>query len=83
MPGATLPLVAGVIAPAGGGRTIFVLPWLGQTLVGTTDNDYEGDLERVQPAARTSRTCSTRSNAFFATALAPRTSRARTRACGR
>ena len=41
---------AGAIAPAGGGRTIFVLPWLGQTLVGTTDNDYDGDIERVQPA---------------------------------
>src|SRR5918997_4818388 len=46
-----LPLVGGAVAPAGGGRNIFVLPWLGQTLVGTTDNDYEGDLERVQPAA--------------------------------
>jgi glycine/D-amino acid oxidase-like deaminating enzyme len=41
VPSATLPVVAGAIAPAGGGRTIFVLPWLGQTLIGTTDNDYE------------------------------------------
>src|SRR5918999_1744272 len=48
VPGGVLPVVAGAIAPAGGGRTIFVLPWLGQTLVGTTDNDYEGDLERVR-----------------------------------
>ena len=32
----------GAIVPAGGGRTIFALPWLGRTLVGTTDNDYEG-----------------------------------------
>jgi glycerol-3-phosphate dehydrogenase len=31
---------------AGGG----IMPWLGQTLVGTTDNDYEGDLERVAPS---------------------------------
>jgi glycerol-3-phosphate dehydrogenase len=38
---------AGVIVPAGGGRTVFVLPWLGRTLVGTTDNDYEGPLDHV------------------------------------
>jgi glycerol-3-phosphate dehydrogenase len=43
----TLPVNAGVIVPAGEGRTVFVLPWLGRTLVGTTDNDYEGDLEHV------------------------------------
>ena len=24
-------------------------PWLGQTLIGTTDNDYEGDLDHVAP----------------------------------
>jgi glycerol-3-phosphate dehydrogenase len=47
---ADVPLRAGAIVPAGGGRTIFALPWLGQTLVGTTDNDYEGDLEHVLPA---------------------------------
>jgi glycerol-3-phosphate dehydrogenase len=47
--GDRVPLEAGAIAPAGGGRTIFVLPWLGQTLIGTTDNDYEGDLEHVRP----------------------------------
>jgi glycerol-3-phosphate dehydrogenase len=45
-----LPLEAGVIVPAGGGRTIFVLPWLGRTLVGTTDNDYEGALEHIPPS---------------------------------
>ena len=37
-----LPLNAAAIVPAGQGRTIFALPWLGQTLIGTTDNDYEG-----------------------------------------
>jgi glycerol-3-phosphate dehydrogenase len=41
---------AGVIVPAGGGRGVFVLPWLGRTLVGTTDNDYEGSLEHVPPS---------------------------------
>jgi glycerol-3-phosphate dehydrogenase len=45
-----LPLRAGAIVPAGGGRTIFALPWLGRTLVGTTDNNYEGDLGHVQPS---------------------------------
>jgi glycerol-3-phosphate dehydrogenase len=45
-----LPLNAAAIVPAGGGRTIFALPWLGQTLVGTTDNDYEGSLEHPQPS---------------------------------
>ncbi len=36
---------AAAIVPAGEGRSIFALPWLGQTLIGTTDNDYEGSLE--------------------------------------
>jgi len=68
---ASLPLVAGAIAPAGGNRTIFVLPWLGQTLVGTTDNDYEGDLERVQPAREDIAYLLDAVNAFFATAFGP------------
>jgi glycerol-3-phosphate dehydrogenase len=44
-----LPLVAGAIVPAGGGRSIFALPWLGRALIGTTDNDYEGSLDHVPP----------------------------------
>jgi glycerol-3-phosphate dehydrogenase len=48
---ATLPLTAGAIVPAGGGRAIFALPWLGSTLVGTTDNEYDADdLDHVRPA---------------------------------
>ena len=46
-----LPMGAGAIVPAGAGRTIFVLPWLGQTLIGTTDTDHEGSL-RPRPALR-------------------------------
>jgi glycerol-3-phosphate dehydrogenase len=47
----TLPLAAGAIVPAGGGRAIFALPWLGSTLVGTTDDEYDADdLDHVQPA---------------------------------
>jgi glycerol-3-phosphate dehydrogenase len=45
-----LPLKAGAIVPAGGGRTIFALPWLGRSLIGTTDNDYEGDIDAVHPS---------------------------------
>ncbi len=45
-----LPLVGGAIVPAGAGRTIFALPWLGHALVGTTDNDYEGPLAHVKPS---------------------------------
>lgn len=29
------------------GRLFFVLPWRGQSLVGTTDTDYQGDLDHV------------------------------------
>jgi glycerol-3-phosphate dehydrogenase len=43
-----LPMNAAAVLPAGEERTIFALPWLGQTLVGTTDNDYEGSLEHPQ-----------------------------------
>jgi glycerol-3-phosphate dehydrogenase len=36
--------------PAGGGRAIFALPWLGSTLIGTTDNEYDADdLDHVRP----------------------------------
>jgi glycerol-3-phosphate dehydrogenase len=46
----TLPIEVAAIVPAGDGRTIFALPWLGRTLLGTTDNDYEGSLEHVPPS---------------------------------
>jgi len=71
LPSERLPVVAGAIAPAGGGRTIFVLPWLGQTLVGTTDNDYDGDIERVRPAVEDVAYLLAALNAFFGTELGP------------
>jgi glycerol-3-phosphate dehydrogenase len=71
LPGDRLPVVAGAIAPAGGNRTIFVLPWLGQTLVGTTDNDYEGDLEQVRPSPDDVRYLLDALSAFFDTDLRP------------
>ncbi|HEY6397196.1 MAG TPA: glycerol-3-phosphate dehydrogenase/oxidase, partial [Solirubrobacteraceae bacterium] len=46
-----VPLRAGAIVPAGEGRSVFALPWLGRTLVGTTDDTYTGDIEHVHPAA--------------------------------
>jgi glycerol-3-phosphate dehydrogenase len=47
---ATLPLEAGAIMPLRGGRSIFALPWLGRSLIGTTDSNYEGDIAHVQPS---------------------------------
>ncbi|HEU4904680.1 MAG TPA: glycerol-3-phosphate dehydrogenase/oxidase [Solirubrobacterales bacterium] len=41
---------AACIVPAGENRHIFALPWYGRTLIGTTDNDYDGDIDRPQPA---------------------------------
>ncbi len=41
---------AACIVPAGGERTIFALPWYGRVLVGTTDNDFDGDIDRVPPS---------------------------------
>jgi glycerol-3-phosphate dehydrogenase len=29
------------------GRVFFMIPWYGMTLVGTTDKDYKGDLDRI------------------------------------
>jgi len=64
-----LPLVAGAIVPAGSGRTIFALPWLGRTLVGTTDNDYEGPLAHVRPSEQDVHYLLAAVNEFFATDL--------------
>jgi glycerol-3-phosphate dehydrogenase len=66
-----LPLVGGAIVPAGSGRSIFALPWLGHTLVGTTDNDYEGPLEHIQPSAEDIDYLLEAVNAFFGTTLGP------------
>jgi glycerol-3-phosphate dehydrogenase len=41
---------AAAVVPAGSGRTIFALPWYGRTLIGTTDNDYDGDIAHPRPA---------------------------------
>jgi glycerol-3-phosphate dehydrogenase len=64
-----LPLVGGAIVPAGGGRSIFALPWLGHTLVGTTDNDYEGPLDHIQPSGEDIAYLLEAVNGFFGTEL--------------
>jgi len=64
-----LPLVGGAILPAGAGRTIFALPWLGRTLVGTTDNDYEGPLDHVRPSTEDIDYLLEAVNAFFGATL--------------
>jgi glycerol-3-phosphate dehydrogenase len=69
LPSELLPLRAGVIVPAAGGRTIFVLPWLGRTLVGTTDNDYEGALEHIPPSEEDVAYLLDALNAYFGTSL--------------
>jgi glycerol-3-phosphate dehydrogenase len=40
----TLPLQAALIFPVGDGRVLFAVPWHGHVVVGTTDNDYDGDV---------------------------------------
>ncbi len=65
-----LPLRDGAIVPAGEGRSIFALPWLGSTLIGTTDNDYgEGPLDHIHPAAADIEYLLDATNAFFASSL--------------
>ncbi|MBW3609340.1 MAG: glycerol-3-phosphate dehydrogenase/oxidase, partial [Actinobacteria bacterium] len=70
-----LPLVGGgAIVPAGGGRSIFALPWLGRTLLGTTDNDYEGELDgnhHIPPSEEDITYLLAAANEYFGTALEP------------
>ena len=67
-----LPLTAGAIVPAGEDRTIFALPWLGRSLIGTTDNNYEGELDHVQPSATDIDYLLEAVNEFFGTELCRR-----------
>lgn len=63
-----LKVEAGVIVSVGG-RSIFVLPWLGRVLVGTTDNDYEGELEHIPPSYEDVEYLLDSVNGFFGTSL--------------
>jgi glycerol-3-phosphate dehydrogenase len=61
---------AACIVPAGEGRMIFSLPWYGRTLVGTTDNDFDGDIDHPRPAEADVEYLLNAVNEFFGTALA-------------
>jgi glycerol-3-phosphate dehydrogenase len=56
---------AACIVPAGEDRRIFALPWYGRTLVGTTDNDYDGDIDHPEPGAEDTEYLLDAVNAFF------------------
>ncbi len=60
---------AACIVPAGEGRHIFALPWYGRTLIGTTDNDYDGDIDHPQPAEADVEYLLDAVNAFFGTSV--------------
>jgi glycerol-3-phosphate dehydrogenase len=61
---------AACIVPAGEGRMIFSLPWYGRTLVGTTDNDFEGDTAHPRPADEEVGYLLAAVNDFFGTRIA-------------
>jgi glycerol-3-phosphate dehydrogenase len=60
---------AACIVPAGEGRMIFSLPWYGRTLIGTTDNDFEGDITHPQPGEADVEYLLAAVNDFFGTSL--------------
>jgi len=62
---------AACIVPAGGDRTIFALPWYGRVLVGTTDNDYDGDIDHVPPSTDDVDYLLEALNGYFGTELGP------------
>jgi glycerol-3-phosphate dehydrogenase len=66
-----LAVEVGVIVPAGGNRTVFVLPWLGRTLVGTTDKDYEGPLDHVPASGDDITYLLDAVNSYFGTSVTP------------
>jgi glycerol-3-phosphate dehydrogenase len=68
--GADLPMGrAACIVPAGEGRMIFSLPWYGRTLVGTTDNDFDGDITHPRPPGDDVAYLLEAVNDFFGTSL--------------
>jgi glycerol-3-phosphate dehydrogenase len=60
---------AACVVPAGAGRAIFSLPWYGRTLIGTTDNDFEGDIAAPRPGADDVEYLLEAANNFFGTSL--------------
>jgi glycerol-3-phosphate dehydrogenase len=66
---AQLLLRAGSIIPVGHRRSIFALPWLGSTLLGTTDSTYGGDIDQVRPPDGDIEYLLDAANAFFGSSL--------------
>jgi glycerol-3-phosphate dehydrogenase len=62
---------AACIVPAGESRTIFALPWYGRALIGTTDNDYDGDISHVRPGDEDISYLLGAANTFFELDLGP------------
>jgi glycerol-3-phosphate dehydrogenase len=60
---------AACIVPAGAGRAIFALPWYGRTLVGTTDNDFDGDIDHPRPGSEDVAYLLDAANEFFGISL--------------
>jgi len=60
---------AACIVPAGEDRAIFALPWYGRTLVGTTDNDFDGDVDHPRPGEDDVEYLLDAVNRFFAVSL--------------
>jgi glycerol-3-phosphate dehydrogenase len=60
---------AACILPAGEDRTIFALPWYGRALIGTTDRDYDGDINHVEPSGDDIAYLLDAVNSFFGTEL--------------
>lgn len=56
---------AACVVPAGEDRTIFALPWYSRTLIGTTDRDYEGGLDHIEPSGEDIAYLLDAVNAFF------------------
>ena len=48
---------------------MFLLPWLGRTLVGTTDVDHDGPIDHVRPTGPDVAYLLDACNAFFGTTL--------------
>ena len=60
---------AACIVPAGEGRAIFALPWYGRTLIGTTDVDFDGDIDHPRPGEEEVEYLLDAVNAFFGTEI--------------
>jgi glycerol-3-phosphate dehydrogenase len=65
-PSEKLPLRRAVtlISPVDG-RVLFAIPWRGRTVIGTTDTDFEGDLDEVHTDAADARYLCESANRYF------------------